>query len=231
MPQRNTIKPCPRALPDETASTVSTCNGCICWGGCATPLLRALITSRKVPFMLSNLSVFNIIAVGLYLLVALAGVSGMLGAMRFRQARWHLQVWLLLAAFFLVLAVLRGLGIEDMWQSELRAMMKADGAYQNRRDVQRPLAAGVIAFAGLAAFIWSYRGFRNIRGRRNVAVMVAGASAFVMIALVALRLISLHPVDALLYGSVKLNWIIDIGSSLVVLGAAGYYLRVVSQRP
>ena len=181
--------------------------------------------------MLPNLSVFNTLAVGLYLLVALAAAAGMLGAVRYRQAGWHIQVWLVVGAFFIILAVLRGLGVEDMWQNDLRAMMRADGAYQDRRDFQRPLAAGVIMLAGFAAFLWAYRGFRNVRGRRNVAVMVAMASASVMLALVALRLISLHPVDALLYGPIKLNWIIDIGSSLTVLGAAVYYLRLISQRP
>ena len=180
--------------------------------------------------MLPSLSPFNIIAVGLYLLVALAGVVALLTAMRYRQAGWHIRMWLFAAALFVALAALRGLGIEDFWQGELRSMLRAEGTYQDRREFQRPLAAIVVAFAGIVAFLWAYRGFRNVRGRRNVAVMVAGASAFAMIALVALRLISLHPVDALLYGPLKLNWIIDMGSSLVVLGAAGYYTRLVSSR-
>jgi hypothetical protein len=180
--------------------------------------------------MPASLSPFNMIAVGLYLLVALGCVTGLLTAMRYRQAGWHLRVWLSVAALFIALAALRGLGIEDMWQGELRTMLRAEGTYQDRREFQRPLAAIVIAFAGSAAFLWAYRGFRNVRGRRNVAVMVAGASAFTMIALVALRLISLHPVDALLYGPIKLNWIIDMGSSLAVLGAAGYYIRLVGSR-
>jgi divalent metal cation (Fe/Co/Zn/Cd) transporter len=181
--------------------------------------------------MLANLGFFNIVAVGLYLLVALSGVAGLFTAVRFRQAGWHLRVWLFVIVLFIVLTALRGLGLEDMWQSELRAMMRADGAYQDRREFQRPLAAIVVAFGGIAAFIWAYRGFRNVRGRRNVAAMVAAASGTVMIALVALRMISLHPVDALLYGPVKLNWIIDIGSSLIVLVAAVYYLRLVTRRP
>jgi hypothetical protein len=180
--------------------------------------------------MHASLSPFNMIAVGLYLLAALGCVIGLLTAMRYRQAGWHLRVWLSVAALFIALAALRGLGIEDMWQGELRTMLRAEGTYQDRREFQRPLAAIVIAFAGSAAFLWAYRGFRNVRGRRNVAVMVAGASAFTMIALVALRLISLHPVDALLYGPIKLNWIIDMGSSLAVLGAAGYYIRLVGSR-
>jgi hypothetical protein len=181
--------------------------------------------------MLANLSAFNLAAVGLYLLVSFVAGAGLFGALRFRQAVWHARAWLLIMVLFAALAALRGLGLEDFWQDALRNMMRADGAYQDRRAFQRPLAAGVIAVAGLIAFLWAYRGFRSVRGRRNVAVMVGAASAFAMIALVALRLISLHPVDALLYGPFKLNWIVDIGSSLTVLGAALTYLRVVIQRP
>lgn len=181
--------------------------------------------------MFANLSAFNLAAVGLYLLASFVAAAGLFGALRFRQAGWHVRTWLLIVILFAALAALRGLGLEDFWQDALRNMMRADGAYQDRRAFQRPLAAGVIAAAGLIAFLWVYRGFRSVRGRRNVAVMVAAASAFVMIALVALRLISLHPVDALLYGPFKLNWIIDIGTSLIVLGASLTYLRVVIQRP
>jgi hypothetical protein len=180
--------------------------------------------------MFANLSALNLAAVGLYLLVAFVAGTGLFGALRFRQAGWHVRIWLLIMILFVGLAGLRGLGLEDFWQDALRDMMRADGAYQDRRAFQRPLAAGVIAVAGLIAFLWAYRGFRSVRGRRNVAVMVAAASAFVMTALVALRLISLHPVDALLYGPIKLNWIVDIGTSLIVLGAAIAYLRLISGR-
>jgi hypothetical protein len=40
-----------------------------------------------------------------------------------------------------------------------------------------------------------------------------------------LRVISLHAIDALLYGPIKLNWVIDLGTSLIVLSAAAYYTR------
>jgi hypothetical protein len=47
----------------------------------------------------------------------------------------------------------------------------------------------------------------------------------------ALRIASLHMIDALLYGPLKLNWVIDIGGSLVVLVAAIYYVQLVHTRP
>jgi hypothetical protein len=47
----------------------------------------------------------------------------------------------------------------------------------------------------------------------------------------ALRLASLHAVDALLYSPVKLNWVIDLGASLVVMLSAIGYIRLVRARP
>jgi len=72
---------------------------------------------------------------------------------------------------------------------------------------------------------------RNLRGRRNVARLAGVLAAAAMVFLIALRLASLHMVDALLYGSAKLNWVIDIGASFVVLVAATYYALVVRARP
>lgn len=181
--------------------------------------------------MLQNLSLFNLAAVGLYLVVMLTALGATFAAARYRQQGWHLRVWIIIALLFLLFAALRGLGLEEAWRDELRMMMRADGAYASRRDIQRPLASIVIAFAGAGAFIWAYRGFSRVRGRRNVAAMVAVGSALAMTALIVLRLISLHPVDALLYGPFKLNWIIDIGASMIAGGAAVYYLYVVRQRP
>ena len=45
-----------------------------------------------------------------------------------------------------------------------------------------------------------------------------------------LRLISLSPVDALLYGPIKLNWIVDLGLGLSVVVSALAYVRIVGSR-
>lgn len=72
---------------------------------------------------------------------------------------------------------------------------------------------------------------RNLRGRRNMAVLVSVLTVFAMLFLMALRLASLHATDALLHSAFKLNWLIDIGSNLTVLGAAVTYIRLVRARP
>jgi hypothetical protein len=48
-----------------------------------------------------------------------------------------------------------------------------------------------------------------------------------MVLVMGLRVISYSPLDRLLYGPLKLNWVGDIGAAAVVLGAAGYYLHAV----
>jgi len=72
-----------------------------------------------------------------------------------------------------------------------------------------------------------YRWGLGLRGRRNVARLAAVLAACAMLFLMALRAISLHPIDALLYGPLKLNWIVDLGASFLVLGSAIHYTRIV----
>jgi hypothetical protein len=45
-----------------------------------------------------------------------------------------------------------------------------------------------------------------------------------MIGLIILRLISLHALDQLLFGSLKLNWVGDLGAAAAVFGSALYYI-------
>jgi cytochrome bd-type quinol oxidase subunit 2 len=181
--------------------------------------------------MTSNPSLLSLLAAGIYAVVAMACLIAAAIAQHRRQQAWHMRAWLLLAVFFIALAVLRWLGIEDALREDLRLLLRADDAYSERRNFQRPLAAIVVGLVGLGAMVWLYRGFRTVRGRRNVAVLAAGVGAFTMFGLVLLRLVSLSPVDALLYGPVKLNWALDIGSSVIVSCAAVYYIRLISGQP
>lgn len=56
-------------------------------------------------------------------------------------------------------------------------------------------------------------------------------SVVAMVMLLSLRIISMHQIDQLLYGPIKLNWLIDIGASLLAMGAEAIYIRVVIRRP
>jgi len=99
--------------------------------------------------------------------------------------------------------------------------------YAERRAFQSAIVAAILFVGAMLAGWRYYRVVRMIRGRRNIATTIARGCALAMI-LLALRLISLHAIDAMLYaGPVRLNWIIDIGASLLVMGSAIAYWRIV----
>lgn len=176
-------------------------------------------------------SVLSLLGSGLYLLVVLACLVAAGTAARSRQLAAHWQSWAMVGVLFGLFALLRVYDVEEIVRGTLRAYLRAEGSYADRRAVQAQLVALLLAIITFATAVLMYRWSRVIRGRRNVARVVAVVAGLAMIFLIALRLASLHAVDALLYGRLKLNWIIDIGASLTVLGAAAYYVKLVRERP
>lgn len=177
-----------------------------------------------MPIALSPLS---LAASGIYVLVVAACVLATSSAIRERQQAWHIRTWLALAALFAGLVLMRLFDVEEVLRDALRDFLRYEHSYGERRNFQRPIASAIIALAALGAFVWFYRATRAIRGRRNIAAMAALAGGSAMVVLIILRLVSLSPVDSLLYGPLKLNWIGDIGLSVLVLGAGAFYSRIV----
>lgn len=176
-------------------------------------------------------SLLSLAASGLYGCVLVVCLAAAITARGSRQLSRHVWTWLLLALFFAALIPLRLLEVEEAVRDSLRAAMRAEGSYSERRDIQGPIVAAIILLTGAGALALLYRTTRNVRGRRNVARVAALVAALAMLFLMTLRMISLHAVDALLYGPVKLNWVIDLGASLTVLGAAMFYTRLVRRQP
>lgn len=176
------------------------------------------------------LTVFSVIAACFYWAVASACLLAVVPALSHRQVRWHKLVWVGLAAFFVLLAISRALAFEDILRENLRFLLRAEGAYDQRRALQGPIFAAIFVGAAAIAGFWFYRVMHNISGRRNIATVLALASGGIMTFLVLLRIVSLHSVDELLYGPLKLNWLTDIGSSVLVLACAVYYWAVVTGR-
>lgn len=172
----------------------------------------------------------SLAAAALYCLVAFSCALAAGIALRHRQMPWHLRIWMILAVLFVVLAIFRVFAIEEILREYWRFELHLKGTYEERRDFQRPIVAAIIIVGATTAGWWIFRVARNIRGRRNIAITVAKVSGAAMAVLLALRLISLHAIDALLYGPAKLNWIVDIGASLLVLGSALAYSRIVRSR-
>ena len=52
-------------------------------------------------------------------------------------------------------------------------------------------------------------------------LIVAVKDGLSLVFLLLLRIVSLHSVDLLLYGPLKLNWVIDLGACAIVL-ASGF---------
>lgn len=170
-------------------------------------------------------------AAGLYIVVVTASFIAAGGAMRLRQPRWHRRTWVVIALIFAVFAVMRVVGLEDILRDALRAMLRIEDVYGNRRALQRPLAvAAIITLSVITGFVY-FRQYFAVKSRRNIALLSATVSALLMALLMALRIISLHQIDTVLYGPLKLNRVLDIGASLIVLGSALSYLRSLRRRP
>lgn len=181
--------------------------------------------------MSGSVSFFSLAATVLYGAVALAAMAACGTASTSAQPRWNRNVWLALSVLFVVLIVLRGFGIEEAIRDAMRDALRSGGNYAERRSLQGIIASLILVAVAAAGGWWFYRTTRRLRGRRNIATMAALVAGAGMVFLVALRLISLHMIDKALYGSFKLNWIGDIGTSAVVLASAVYYVKLVRARP
>jgi hypothetical protein len=172
----------------------------------------------------------SLIAAAFYGAVVAACLLALAAALARRQIRWHLVGWSALALLFGVLAAMRVFAIEELLREELRLLLRAEGTYDNRRALQGPVFAALFIAAAVIGGFWTFHISRTIRGRRNIAAMVAIASGSTLVFLMMMRIVSLHSVDQLLYGPLKLNWIIDLGASTIVLASCVYYWRVVTGR-
>lgn len=163
-------------------------------------------------------------AVALYLAVAATCLVAALGARSRPDGLRDSALWLGIAAMFVLLAASRGLGLENWVQETLRSLLQRQGEYGSRRAIQGPIAAAVLAAGGIGVIVLMLRSQPARLSRRATCLRGAMRAAAAMLGLVALRIVSFHPTDALLYEA-KLNWVLDIGLSLAVGGAALIYSR------
>ncbi len=181
--------------------------------------------------MTAGPSILSFLASGFYGLVVLACMTAGVTAVRHRQLPGHWQTWLIIALFFAVFAILRFVAAEEWARAAMREFMRTSDNYDARRSLQAPVVATIIVIAAAAAFLALYRWNAALRGRRNLARMASIVAVLAMLLLMALRLASLHAVDSLLYGPLKLNWFIDLGASLTAFVAAVCYILLVRKRP
>lgn len=180
--------------------------------------------------MIAGTSTLSLLAAALYLVVAGAAAAAAVEAARHRQIAWHLIAWGVIAGLFIWLALVRIYGLEDLLRGDLRMMLYAERTYEERRTLQKPLFALVFVIAAAMVGGLTYFLAKRVKGRRNVAVLLAIGCSGGLIFLAALRLVSLHSVDALLYGPFKINWFADLGMTIVVFACAVRYCLVVRGR-
>jgi uncharacterized membrane protein (UPF0136 family) len=113
--------------------------------------------------------------------------------------------------------------------TELGRMVAAEGDwYDQRRGVQKAfiMAVGLTALAMVASAAVMMR-------RMPMATHVTTVGALGLVAFVVIRASSLHHVDLFIHGNwhgVRANWVIEIGSLLVVITGAWWRARLLRQR-
>lgn len=175
-------------------------------------------------------SILSMLAACLYAVVISATLVAFIEARKARQSPLHGFIWIAIAVIFAFLIVSRLLLIEDAIRTDLRETLRASQVFATRRELQGPFIAAALVICLAVGFGGAYLTMRKIVGRRDRAVAVAATSCAVMLVIVAMRIISLHAMDALFYGPLKLNWVGDLGASVAIIAAATYYVLLLRGR-
>jgi hypothetical protein len=160
----------------------------------------------------------NLAAAAIYVLVAALALGARRGLLQ-PAARMH---WAGVALCFAALAAWRLLEGEAALQELARQAAHSAGDYDRRREWQGPVVAAALLF-GVPALGWAAWRVRGVP-----PVLWSRIATLGLLAYSAVRAISFHPVDALIYagiGRLHLNHVIDIGLCAVVAACALYRPR------
>lgn len=128
------------------------------------------------------------------------------------------------------MAINRTFGLEDALLRWLRPLAADQAEYAGRAAYQAPLAAAITLFLATAIAM----AFRSGRAKRPPALaralLLGRLAALVMLGLVALRVLSFHTTDRLLYGGPHINRLLDPGLALTAALAGWLFARAVRYR-
>jgi hypothetical protein len=137
--------------------------------------------------------------------------------------------WLGAGAFMASLAVVRLFAIDEAARMTFKLMAKSSGLYAARRGFQAELivAITIVAILLTAAVLWRFKPMLAARpSARLAALALVGMAGHLF--LIALRLVSLHGVDRVLYGPEHAGYILDVGCTALIIFAA---VRFATHRP
>lgn len=181
--------------------------------------------------VLVEISLFSLIACIFYAVASGASLRAAIAARSKGQQTWHFRTWIFATVLFALLIISRLLGFEEILREDLRDWLGSEGLTDNRRAIQGPIIAVVIIVFSALAMGTVYWVAQRLSGRRNIAVAIGLSACGVMLATIAARTVSLHALDRLLNGPLKLNWVGDMGATVAVAGAAIVYVWVIGQKP
>jgi|GEM_PF-3280486 len=162
-----------------------------------------------------------------YLLVAIAAFVAAWHAKARHNRANHGGNWVAIFLAFIGLASVRIFDWEQAMRESLRTALRSAMDYGDRANLQAPLVV-VVLLVAVAAALLARRYWRNTPSVRERYLRIAQFATLAFVPLFALRLISLHVVDTLLYAApFKLNWVVDgLLTGVVGLSAALYIRRV-----
>lgn len=175
-------------------------------------------------------SLAGIAATFIYLIICGFCLRAAAVTRRTGRPSWEAAWWSAFAVLFVALMILRIGGIEEYWRTILRNLLRKDGVYDLRREAQAPLSVVAILCTATLVALAARLHFRTRPGSALRMLAYARLAVAGLCGLVMLRVISFHPVDMLLYGPAKLNWLIDIGSSLFA-GWCAHRFTAIARNP
>lgn len=131
--------------------------------------------------------------------------------------------WLIGTVFFAVMAILRLLDIPETVRKDLKHWGQTSGIYATRREMQAELLICATLVVMLLAGLMLWRLWPVLRERHQRQARLSGLALIGMVGhagLLGLRIVSLHAVDVMLYGTYKAGWVFEVVCSLLVMYAA-----------
>lgn len=133
--------------------------------------------------------------------------------------------WIMVGVVLVLFALNKFLFFDNCIKNALSGFASESGFYVSRRGVQ--LGFVLFLFVALLALIYW---FRQKSGILDVCLKWSYLGLLLLLALVMLRIISLHQIDGILYSDklglgTGLNWIIEISGSLLIIIQAVIYIK------